>query len=92
MFDSLTDTTPTIFADLRTATHNYWDRGLLGIALHPNFPATPYVYVLYTYDHMPGAPAGAVPAWGFPARRTTRVRIRPAAPKTAASSWAGCRG
>ena len=35
VFDSLTDTTPTIFADLRTATHNYWDRGLLGIALHP---------------------------------------------------------
>ena len=25
--------------------HNFWDRGLLGIALAPNFPADPYVYV-----------------------------------------------
>lgn len=50
VFDSLTDTTPDVFADLRTNVHNYWDRGLLGMALHPNFPATPYVYVLYTYD------------------------------------------
>ncbi|GEM_PF-1343819 len=29
---------------------NYWDRGLLGIAVHPDFPNTPYVYLLYTYD------------------------------------------
>jgi glucose/arabinose dehydrogenase len=50
VFDNLADTTPTVFADLRTQVHNFWDRGLLGMALHPNFPATPYVYVLYTYD------------------------------------------
>ncbi|MGE5276575.1 MAG: PQQ-dependent sugar dehydrogenase, partial [Acidobacteriota bacterium] len=51
----------TIFADLRSRVYNYWDRGLLGIALHPNFPATPYVYVLYTYD----APIGGTsPTWG----------------------------
>jgi hypothetical protein len=66
VFDNLSDQTPAIFADLRTVTHNYWDRGLLGIALHPDFPTTPYVYVIYTYDHMPGAPANAVPAWGVP--------------------------
>ncbi|MEO6029939.1 MAG: PQQ-dependent sugar dehydrogenase, partial [Candidatus Binatia bacterium] len=63
VFDSLSDTTPTVFADLRTNTHNFWDRGLLGMALHPNFPATPYVYVLYTFDHAPG---GATPTWGSP--------------------------
>src|SRR5215204_6017711 len=38
VFDNLSDTTPTIFADLRTNVHNFWDRGLLGMALHPNFP------------------------------------------------------
>ena len=27
VFDSLSDTTATVFADLRTQTHNYWDRG-----------------------------------------------------------------
>ena len=37
----------TVFADLRTETQNYWDRGLMGIALHPNFPTTPWVYALY---------------------------------------------
>ena len=29
VFDSLKDTTPTVFADLRTEVHNFWDRGLL---------------------------------------------------------------
>ena len=61
VFASLTATTPTIFADLRTNVYNYWDRGLLGLALHPNFPATPYVYVLYTYDAPIG---GTAPTWG----------------------------
>ena len=50
VFDSLSDPTPTVFADLRTKVHNFWDRGLLGLALDPAFPAKPYVYVLYTYD------------------------------------------
>ena len=63
VFASLSATTPTIFADFRTVVHNYWDRGLLGLALHPNFPQTPYVYLLYTYDHMPGGP---IPTWGSP--------------------------
>lgn len=26
------------------------ESGLLGLALHPNFPATPYLFVVYTYD------------------------------------------
>jgi glucose/arabinose dehydrogenase len=26
------------------------DRGILGIAVHPNFPNMPYVYIAYTYD------------------------------------------
>ncbi|HXG76564.1 MAG TPA: PQQ-dependent sugar dehydrogenase, partial [Gaiellaceae bacterium] len=65
VFDSLSDPGPTTFADLRTQVHNFWDRGLLGMALHPNFPATPYVYVLYTYDHVLGDPASP-PRWGSP--------------------------
>jgi glucose/arabinose dehydrogenase len=65
VFDSLTDTTPDVFADLNVNVYNFWDRGLLGMALAPNFPATPYVYVLYTYDHMLGSTASA-PRWGTP--------------------------
>ncbi|MGC7095782.1 PQQ-dependent sugar dehydrogenase [Amycolatopsis lurida] len=61
VFDSLADTTATIFADLRTQTQDFWDRGLLGLAIDPAFPARPYVYVSYTYDAMPG---GTAPRWG----------------------------
>jgi glucose/arabinose dehydrogenase len=50
VFDGLGDTTPTVFADLRAQVHDFWDRGLLGLALDPQFPATPHVYVLYSYD------------------------------------------
>ena len=65
VFDSLTDTTPTVFADLNVNVYNFWDRGLLGLALDPNFPTNPYVYVLYTYDHELGSTAPA-PRWGTP--------------------------
>ena len=61
VFDDLNDTTPTTFADLRTEVYNFWDRGLLGLALDPNFPASPYVYAMYTRDALPG---GASPHWG----------------------------
>ena len=53
VFDSISDTTPTVFADLSTEVDNYWDRGLLGMTLDPNFPASPYVYVLYARDAIP---------------------------------------
>ena len=60
-YDSLADTTPTTVADLRPAVHNFWDRGLLGLALDPAYPARPYLYVLYALDAEPG---GAYPRWG----------------------------
>ncbi len=50
LFDSLTDTTPTVFADLSGRVNSYWDRGLNGLALHPNYPATPHVFVFYAHD------------------------------------------
>ncbi len=63
VFDSLADTTPSVFADLRTNVHDFWDRGMLGMALAPGFPADPYVYVLYSYDHVLSDTAPA-PRWG----------------------------
>ena len=65
VFDNLADTTPTLFADLSTNVYNFWDRGLLGLALDPAFPSQPYVYVLYAYDHELGSSAPA-PRWGTP--------------------------
>jgi glucose/arabinose dehydrogenase len=61
VFDNLTDSTPTVFADLRTQVHNFWDRGLLGLALDPGFPSNPWVYVLYSRD---AAIGGTAPRWG----------------------------
>jgi glucose/arabinose dehydrogenase len=61
VFDNLSDTTPTVFADLRTQVHNFWDRGLLDVALAPGFPTDPWVYVLYTFD---AAIGGTAPRWG----------------------------
>ena len=60
VFDSLTDTTPTTFADLRSRVYDYGRSGLLGMALDPAFPTLPYVYVLYTVDAPPG---GTPPVW-----------------------------
>ncbi|MEO7864023.1 MAG: PQQ-dependent sugar dehydrogenase, partial [Nitrospirales bacterium] len=64
VFASLSATTPTVFHDLRTNVHNFWDRGLMGLALHPNFPTVPSVYVLYTYDK--DLNSSQVPRWGAP--------------------------
>lgn len=62
VFDSLTDTTGDTFVDIRTNVHNFWDRGLLGLALDPQFTTgRPYVYVLYAYD---GDINGNAPKWG----------------------------
>ncbi|MDQ2943397.1 MAG: PQQ-dependent sugar dehydrogenase, partial [Candidatus Dormibacteraeota bacterium] len=63
VYSGLGDRAPTIFADLSTEVHNYWDRGLLGLELDPDFPNTPYVYVLYTHD---AAIGGTAPRWGTP--------------------------
>jgi glucose/arabinose dehydrogenase len=60
-YDNIRDTSGTRIADLRTNVHNFWDRGLLGLALDPGFPDQPYLYVLYTHDAGIG---GTAPRWG----------------------------
>ena len=41
---------PRVFADLGRRVFSNGDRGLFGLALDPDFPARPFVYVLYTFD------------------------------------------
>ena len=63
VFDSTSDPTATQVVDLRSKVHDFWDRGLLGLAVDPAFGAAGrnFIYVLYTYDHNPlGNPA----SWG----------------------------
>jgi glucose/arabinose dehydrogenase len=55
VFDDLGDAAPEVFADLRYAVYDNGDRGLLGLALDPDFTnGRPYVYALYTWDHVLG--------------------------------------
>ena len=61
LFPNIATNTFTQVADLRTEVHNFWDRGLLGLAVDPNFATNNFIYVLYTFD----APIGGVaPTWG----------------------------
>src|SRR5262245_3889751 len=41
---------PTPFIDISAQTSDSNDRGLLGVAVHPDFPHTPYVYLLFTWN------------------------------------------
>jgi glucose/arabinose dehydrogenase len=57
------------FVNISGQVNNYEDRGLLGIAVHPDFPTQPYVYLLFTYD-----PPGTV-ADGSGARVARLIRF-----------------
>jgi glucose/arabinose dehydrogenase len=63
VFGDLDDETPELFKDLTVETYDHGDRGLLGLAVDPDFPAQPYVYALFTYDHVLGSGKPA-PEWG----------------------------
>ena len=65
VYDGIGDGTKTVIADLAKQVYDSGDRGLLSIALDPEFPTRPYVYALYTFDHVIGEDApGAYPRWG----------------------------
>jgi len=64
VFDGLADSTATTVADLGPNVHDFWDRGLLGFALDPQFPTRPYIYLLYAYDFDPLEPSVPAPRWG----------------------------
>lgn len=69
VYDDLEDTVPTLFADLRASVYDREDRGLLGLELDPKFTeGRPYVYALYTWDHVLGDPSWdpADPEYGDP--------------------------
>lgn len=73
VFSGLGDSTPEQFVDLSKLVYDHGDRGLLALALDPHFEeGKPYVYALYTYDHILGktladGEEGQVPRWGDPA-------------------------
>jgi glucose/arabinose dehydrogenase len=68
VYENVNDPTPTVFADLRGDVYDNGDRGLLGIELDPKFEeGRPYVYALYTWDHVLGEPWNpSEPEYGTP--------------------------
>ena len=64
----------TPFIDLSYEVNTYRDRGMLGIAVHPDFPTLPYVYVAYVYN----PPEGAGYDWtGARVSRVVRLEADP---------------
>ena len=41
---------PNIFMNIAGMVNDKWDRGLISVRAHPDFPNTPYIYLLFTYD------------------------------------------
>ncbi len=66
---------PTPFLDISARVNTVNDRGLLGLALDPNFAANGYVYLLYTYEPN-GNPNDTAPKTA----RLTRMTANPANP------------
>lgn len=54
---SLATAEPSVLVDLSPEVHDLGDRGLMGIATHPDYPQAPFVYALYTRDAPPGGEA-----------------------------------
>jgi glucose/arabinose dehydrogenase len=56
-YRSLDDAQPVLVTELSLRVMSFWDRGLMSMELHPEFPETPYLYALYAFD----APIGGTP-------------------------------
>ncbi len=59
-YRSLNDADPVTVVDLRAQVMSFWDRGIMSLEIHPNFPAVPKLWVLYTHDAPIG---GAAPVY-----------------------------
>ncbi len=50
VYNTQTGNQVSTFLDIRNQVNNTGDRGLLDIALHPDFPNTPFLYAFYVVD------------------------------------------
>jgi glucose/arabinose dehydrogenase len=60
-FERPHDPSPRVVVDLREEVHDFWDRGLLGMALDPGFAINRRLYLLYTRNQAIGDPR--MPRW-----------------------------
>ena len=57
--------------DISDRVNNFWDRGLLSIALDPDFALNGFIYLAYTYENPGSDPTGPQ------TNRITRVKLDP---------------
>lgn len=57
VFRGVNDPAGDLVLDITAEVHASHDRGLLGMALDPDYPAEPYLYLTYSYDAPPGETA-----------------------------------
>ena len=60
---------PTPLLDMHTLVNDYWDHGLLAVAVDPNFATNGYLYILFTYENNAGD------YYGFKTGRLIRVTV-----------------
>ncbi len=76
-YSSVNDPVPVITVDLTSKVNGNNDRGLLGLAVDPQYPNRPYLYVMYTMR----GPNGENPEGignGAPSGRIERLTLNPA--------------
>ena len=61
------------FIDISAQVNNVRDRGLMGIAVHPDFPSIPYVYLSYVYDPPETATETGLAAADAAGNRVSRI-------------------
>jgi glucose/arabinose dehydrogenase len=66
------------FADVSDHVNSWWDRGLLGVAVDPDFATNGYVYLAYTYEN-----TANTQSTGAKTSRVTRIQADPADPDVA---------
>ncbi len=87
-FENLEDENPDLVADLSDNVFDFWDRGLLGLAIDPAYPAQRNLYVLYTVDAPPGenppfwhdtcpSPPGSLQDGCLATGRLSRLELQP---------------
>lgn len=69
---------PTPFIDISSRVNEVGDRGLIGLALDPNFATNGFVYLLYVYE-----PNGNAADTGPKTARLSRIQADPANPDVA---------
>jgi glucose/arabinose dehydrogenase len=67
---------PTPMLDLSAQVNTYWDRGMMTVAVDPDFATNNYIYVYYTYEPDPSADPESGPYKGPKTNKLARYTVQ----------------